>query len=432
MRNLIKKCLCFLFAVVMIVCVFPIRAYAVENTKDNLITIAYFTRSEYTKEPLALTKRELYEYKVSKGTRLAFYPYNSIKARCLVAGPVYIYYDGVYHSTQNTSSYQAHIFVDGVSTSEYDNIFVETQGYINFPYFDSEQKALDYINSGEYDKNDLSYSHNTIYDIDGSEIPIKYDGSLGIPQNVVYKYVDGQQVSQSGIKDHVHTLTWTNKDDSNGCNVQIQYGGTYKVKKSIFSSYETVNVPFTDICELSSLDKKYQISGNKFDLKSGGVIYNKITELVGYQPYQVISSTTSRSFRLRYLKYDGDKLYYGKWVYANKDGNGGNTSYVGDEDGNVLEDEDYGTGVDTSESQNSNTPTSISDFFEMLLSPITDLFSNLNKLVSSLFTNANNIISSIGSVPVMLSKLLSFMPAEVWTIITLGMAVVILLRIFGR
>jgi hypothetical protein len=236
----------------------------------------------------------------------------------------------------------------------------------------------------------------------------------------------GQSVENAlliGNNLHEFQATWENEDDTLGYNVQIQYKGTYKVKKesllSSFSNYETFTTEWHDIAEESMNVFHWWKDEVFIDFGKESPIYEDLKLQAGYSPSVNSMKQTSGTMRIRYLKYNDDDevIGYSKWVSATIN-NEGATVVVTDDDGNPINTPEYGDGVDyTGEDLN---PEALQDI------------ASTDGLLNYMNTAFQSIGNWVGQVPALLGSLFTFLPAELMKIIGIGIAMVIILRVMGR
>jgi hypothetical protein len=301
-----------------------------------------------------------------------------------------------------------------------------TGSYIN--KFTSGQASFYKVSSPM--NSNVIYCNFTLMDSDGGIInsnaaPV----DIGYPLNFRY-FVPGMYGQSTdnalliGNNLHQFQATWKNKDDTKDYHVQIQYKGTYMVKREwiigAFSKYDTCSTEWHDIAEVPQSVLHWWEDEVNIDYGKTSPIYIDIKTKVGYEPSLVTMKQTSGTMRIRYLQYNanGDVIGYGKWVSeCIKDGKA--IVVVTEEDGTPVATPEYGeTGTDvTGEDLN---PDAMKDI------ATTDGYLNI------INTTIKNIGEWIGEVPVLFQKLFLWLPEEMSNLLVFGLGIVIILRIMGR
>jgi len=96
-----------------------------------------------------------------------------------------------------------------------------------------------------------------------------------------------------------------------------------------------------------------------------------------------------------------------------------------DRDGNVV-----GTGT-VGDDASFTSPTGTFSLLDLVKNFVSS-FTNIPTTLNYFFTGLQNLFSGIGQLPAMLGSMFSFLPADVLSIIALGLGLVVCLRIFGR
>lgn len=111
-------------------------------------------------------------------------------------------------------------------------------------------------------------------------------------------------------------------------------------------------------------------------------------------------------------------------VVTDDTGDVNDDSIVIDNDGNII------SGGEIGSDGNMRPPLFVNGdgvnvFFNSIITGISDLFTNITDGFSKIVESCNGFFGFLGSA-------FSFVPTEFWTIVILGMSVVVILRIFGR
>ncbi len=327
-----------------------------------------------------------------------------------------------------------------------------------FAYSDIE---LQYIN----DDNGLGFHQNLLtnyrgrtyrYEVASTHyraVPSYNAGNLyyGISSNLVYHSIDfeGPQFEDVGVplKFRYYTPSllrrigtsiigsvssqtgyfaaqWDNVDSNTGFNVQIQYKGIYDVKKDWvlekFSPYETFESDWIQLDEIHQNVKEWYKQDIYVDFKSESPILINLEFKSGYDidPYSI--KLKEGVMRIRYVQRNTDGYIekYGNWVSAYINEAGAN-SYVTDDDGTIIDSEEYGQGYDYSSEK--IQPTILKD-----------IGSSSGELIDNTVETLKNTGTFFLGIPAFLGSVFPFLPGEVSTILIIGFGALIALKIFHR
>ena len=213
--------------------------------------------------------------------------------------------------------------------------------------------------SGSSGQNVTKSTNEILY----SNYDIKLDGVLyhesdslhlsdiGVP--LKFKYFTPALIREAGSAlsgTHYHDdgyfmAEWDNADSSKGYNVQLQYKGTYKVKKDwsleAFSPYETYTSNWVDVAELNMNAYVWYGQDIYVDYGNQSPVYLNLVQKAGYTISASSMKMVEGVMRIRYVERDllGNVVTYGKWTssFINEKG-----TYTGvtDEDGNFIPSEE--------------------------------------------------------------------------------------------
>lgn len=258
-----------------------------------------------------------------------------------------------------------------------------------------------------------------------------YDSSIPAPKNLTFATrEEGGNFIIAGTK--YFGLNWTSPfDNTLMCRIDANVsgkagtGGVSKVQYVRLADETTDFKVFAD-------SGKYEFTANFIEEKIGGNLQRM--DYIRLQYYRVVDgkikvgpiSTVKLHLGLfgKYTytvttEYPNDEsdvgdaggmddTYYDKWT------SDGENYYEYDQDGNIV---DSGT-----------SSGSIVDSFNKLINSLL----NIPTIITRLFSSLTEMMSGIGALPAYFAQVVTWLPSEITALISLGIVVVIALRIFGR
>ncbi len=161
--------------------------------------------------------------------------------------------------------------------------------------------------------------------------------------------------------------------------------------------------------------KQVIIDEEKIDTSENGLLYESLKSKAGYEPNLSNMQKVKLIWRIRYRYGNSEtrEQFYGYWVQAEVDNNQAFVSVKDDNNETVSKPEYDSIGIDYT---NEDIPRDI----------VQD--SNYDSIGNAI----NNLGDWIGQIPDLLAKLFNFLPSEFLAILTLGMTLIIILKIFNR
>ncbi len=265
-------------------------------------------------------------------------------------------------------------------------------------------------------------------DINGNE-PTPEPEQLGFP--IKFRYYTPAILRNVGIaltgipiKDEAYFAKWDNPDNTKDYNVEIQYKGTYKIKKkktitSLFPNYEQFTTSWHEIGEVHMTERQWSISHKAVDYGEQSPIYIDLKQQSGYDFNVTLMLLVEGVMRIRYVQYDayGNVTGYGKWVSEYINESGANV-YLTEDDGTIIPSEEYGMGQDVT-----NEPVTP----DILNSVGSGLSSGIDAV--SIIKDVSN---SLLQLPSLMGLMFVMLPSVILNAITAGIGIIILLRIGGR
>lgn len=289
---------------------------------------------------------------------------------------------------------------------------MEEVGYIktNIPIFDSEDKAIGYINGSVSIKEASNYE---------DVAPCMY-GVLEVPQNIkVSSPVTGIFADQD------ITITWTQNDEN-----YLKWDTEILVYSSIKARPALLGISFADWTHYNDVflfDDKISCRRMKYLIKDSDLIDYQFEWLENNATdgYNVFKGTEITIF-MRNKYFDGNKTYYSNWVKILVDLV---DNFISEEDSTaILEELDY----------NNITGDEGQDFTNTMPSGNVNNDSSYNGTIIENQNAGLDIISYIkdgfgllgdNGIVAMMSDALSFVPDFVWVIISAGLAIMVVIGV---
>lgn len=258
-----------------------------------------------------------------------------------------------------------------------------------------------------------------------------YDSSIPAPKNLTFNTrEEGGNFIIAGTK--YFGLNWTSPIDSTlMCRIDANVSGkagTGGVSKVQYVRLADETMESKVLADLG----KYEFTANSIEEKIGGNLqrmdyirlqYYRITDgKITVGPISTVKLHLGLFGKYTYTvttEYPNDESdvgesggmddsYYDKWT------SDGENYYEYDQDGNIV---DSGT-----------SSGSIVDSFNKLINSLL----NIPTIITRLFSSLTEMMSGIGALPAYFAQVVTWLPSEITALISLGIVVVIALRIFGR
>lgn len=216
-----------------------------------------------------------------------------------------------------------------------------------------------------------------------------------------------------------YALYWENPIGIKGYQVEIQAKGIYNVKRKglagINMDYEEYETDWQTVGLYDMNKKAVVIDEEKIDMSENGLLYESLKNKAGYEPNLSNMKKVKLIWRIRYRYGNSEtrEQYYGYWVQAEVDNNQAFVSVKDDNNETVSKPEYDSIGIDYT---NEDIPRDI----------VQD--SNYDSIGNAI----NNLGDWIGQIPELLGKLFNFLPSEFLAILTIGITLIIILKIFNR
>ena len=361
-------------------------------------------------------------------------------------------YNVYYVVSKGASSYQVSNLAGRVSSVDFtwyfDYVKVDVNNnkkyrdFYTFPLFETKEAAQQFVNTGVADTTKMDttflpdgYCFNkngglSTYEEEATE---KLDKDVPYPKDFKSVWCDEIWVGQTRSANCVWTpeADW-DKDYELFTEVYADLSFSYTNGLPLFTN-------FLNWFDMKTVDKTFFLGD--VENEKGVVSYTNDRLLIdietylethGYD-YDMVRAADDCIFYARNYYIDGDGKkhysYWVKWLYGSDssnpvDFNPDDDQVVLDENGVELPKEEYPTNTDIVLTENDDidfATVDTSDFFNSVFSSIKNFTKNLNLLVKS-----------VSGLPVLFSKLLSWLPGEMTLLFALGFSLVIMLRVFGR